>query len=130
MKSAIGLELTGTLTALLLILLFARLLTGRLILPAKAYAILSSIGFFVYVGFLLSGGQGSLPGGSVLAEIWVFWLMMAPILLPLISGLLGWAALRSRWRWGFLGAGFGLLLLPWVVMLAVRLLGSGSASGG
>jgi hypothetical protein len=129
MKSDIGLELTGTLTALLLVLLFTRLLTGRLILPAKAYAALSSIGFFVYIGFLLSSGQGSLPSGSVLVEIWVFWLMMAPILLPLISGLLGWAALRSRWRWGFLGAGFGLLLLPWVDMLAVRLLGGGCASG-
>lgn len=120
MKSDLGIEVTGALTALLLILLFVRLLTGRLVLPAKVYAVLSWMGFVVYVGFLISSGQGSLPSGSVLAEIWVMWLMIAPVLLPLISGLLGWAALRSRWRWGFLGAGFGLLVLPWVVMVAVR----------
>jgi hypothetical protein len=119
-------EMMGALTALLLLLLFARLLTGRLILPAKAYAVLSSIGFIVYTVFLLSSGHWS---RARVNQVWVLWLAMAPLLLPLISGLLGWAALRSRWRWGFLGAGFGLLLLPWVVMLAVRLLGCGSASG-
>jgi len=126
MDAYIWSELLGAFTALLLLLLFTRLLTGRLILHAKAHAVLSSTGFFVYIAFLFSRGHWS---RARVNQIWVLWLMMAPVLLPLISGLLGWAALRSRWRWGFLGAGFGLLLLPWVVALAVHLAGAGPASG-
>jgi hypothetical protein len=109
----------GALTALLLLLLTARLLTGRLILPAKAYTVLSFAGLTAYIVFLLaSGSHFSRPRGG-LAAVWDQWVMIARYLLPLVSGLLGWTALRSFWRWCFLGAGIGLFLLPWVALLVV-----------
>lgn len=129
MDNYIWLEMMGALTALLLLLLITRLLTGRLILPAKFYTVLSSAGLTAYVVFLLASGHWSRPSGGVLAEIWLQWLMIAPMLLPLLSGLLGWAALRSLWRWCFLGAGIGLFLLPWVGALVVYLVGGWSGSG-
>jgi hypothetical protein len=124
------LEMEGALTAVVLLLLFARLLTGRLILPAKAYPVLSFAGLAAYVGFMFISGQSSRPTGGVLAEVWDQWLMISRLLLPLVSGLLGWATLRSFWRWWFLGAGIGLLLLPWVGALIVNSMGSGPSSGG
>jgi hypothetical protein len=123
------LEMTGALTALLLLLLIARLLTGQLILPAKAYVFLSSAGLTAYIVFLVApGGHASFPMGG-LAAVWVQWLVIAPKLLPLVSGLLGWVALRSFWRWCFLAVGIGLLLLPYVVALVLYWLGGGHASG-
>ncbi len=117
----ISVQMLGALTALLLLLLTARLLTGRLILPAKAYAFLSFAGLAAYVVFHLAGPMHSLrprPIGG-LAAVWDQWVMIARFLLPLVSGLLGWAALQSFWRWCFLGAGIGLFLLPWVALLIV-----------
>ena len=108
----IWLEVMAVFTALLLLLLFMRLLTGRLILPARAYAVLSFAGFAAYVVFLSGSGHGSGPSDGFFNVIWLIWLAYTPLLLPLISGLLGWAALRSFWRWVFLGVGFGLILLP------------------
>jgi len=122
-------EMMAALTALLLLLLIARLLTGRLILPTKAYTFLSFAGITAYVVFLFASGHWSRPSGGVSAEILVLWLMIAPMLLPLVSGLLGWAALRSFWRWCLLGVGIGLFLLPWVALLVVYLVGGGRASG-
>ena len=116
-------EMMGALTALLLLLLFARLLTGRLILPAKAYTVLSFAGLTAYIVFLFASGHWSRPSGGAFAEMLVLWLAIAPMLLPLVSGLLGWAALRSPWRWSFLGVGVGLFLLPWVALLVVYLVG-------
>jgi hypothetical protein len=123
MDDYIWLSMMGALTAFLLLLLFVRLLTGRLILPAKAYVFLSFVGLTVYVVFLCASGQFSRPTGGLLAEVWIQWLGIAPILLPLVSGLLGWVALRSFWRWCFLGLGLALLLLPWVALLVVYLAG-------
>ena len=122
-------EMMGALTALLLLLLFARLLTGRLILPAKAYTVLSFAGLTAYVVFLVSSGHWFRPSGGAFAEVWVLWLAIAPMLLPLVSGLLGWAGLQSLWRWCFFGVGIGLFLLPYVALLVVYLLGGGRASG-
>jgi hypothetical protein len=128
MDNYFWLQMMGALTTLLLLLLIARLLTGRLILPAKAYAFLSFAGLTAYVVFLLASGHSSRPSGG-LAAVWDHWLMMAPMLLPLVSGLLGWAALRSFWRWCFLGAGIGLLILPYGAALVLYLVGGGPASG-
>lgn len=123
-------EMTGALTAILLLLLMARLLSGRLILPAKAYAFLSLLGLTAYiVYFLFASGSYSSPRRGGLAAVWFLWLGIAPLLLPLVSGLLGWVALRSGWRWCFLGAGLGLLLLPFALALVLRWVGGGHASG-
>jgi hypothetical protein len=121
MDDYIWLLMMGALTAFLLLLLFIRLLTGRLILPAKAYVFLSFVGLTAYVIFLCGSGQFSRPTGGLLAVVWIQWLAIAPILLPLVSGLLGWVALRSFWRWCFLGVGLALFLLPCVGFLVANL---------
>lgn len=119
MDNYIWLQMLGALTAVLLLLLCARLLAGRMMLPGKAYIVLSFVGLAAHVIFLSGGGHSSRPVGG-LAAFWDQWLVAAPMVLPLVSGLLGWAVVRSFWRWCFLGAGVGLFLLPWVGHLVVR----------
>jgi hypothetical protein len=113
----------GILTALLTALLILRLITGRLILPAWAYLVCSIAGFSAYLAFLLFSETATTGGGSITAATWEVWLLAAPIILPLVAGLVGWVAARSSWRRYFLAAGIGLLLFPWVAALAVYLLG-------
>jgi hypothetical protein len=78
MDNYFWLQMMGALTALLLLLLTARLLTGRLILPAKAYSVLSFAGLTAYIVFLLaSGSHFSRPRGG-LGAVWDQWVAVAP----------------------------------------------------
>jgi hypothetical protein len=114
----------GVGTALLTVLLITRLLTGRLVLSRGANVVAAVAGLFAYVALAFSSGTATVESGGALAVIWDQWLGVAPIILPLVAGLLGWVALRSFWRWCFLVSGVGLLLLPWLVLLLRYFLGS------
>jgi hypothetical protein len=113
----------GILTIVLIALLVARLVAGRLILPPEAYIAGSLAGFSGYIAFLLASGSTTFEGGGIAAEIWEEWLWVAPLILPLVAGFVGWVATRSSLRRYFLATGVGLLLLPLVAAIALYLLG-------
>jgi hypothetical protein len=119
-----SIQIIGALAALQFLVLIANRVTRRLILPAKVCAFLSLAGFASYICFLFVRGSHSIFGPIVgLRGVWIAWTDNARILLPLLSGLLGWVALRSRWRWGFLWVGIGVFLMPYIIVLTILWLG-------
>jgi len=115
------LRVDAVLAAILTMLLVLRLVTRRLIFPKEVYVIAALLGFCGWIAHLFTSGHTTEREGIV-SLIQVAWQAVSPFILPLEGGLLGWWAVRSWWRWCFLVGGVGLLLLPFLVMVLLRVL--------
>ncbi len=104
----------GLLSALLGLAVVTRLVDPRQA-PARACLDGALTGFCGWVAFaFVSDGIRTLQAGSLMAIVWWWWVALAPLIVPLEAGLLGWLGTRSIWRWLFLGA--GVVLAHWVAI--------------
>lgn len=114
------LTLNGVLSAILTLLIALRFL-GRPLKPSPVVCAAGSIaGFCAWTAWLLSSGQVTSGEGGIASLIWQQWIWLAPFLVALEAGFLGWYAVRSFWRWFLLAAGPGILLLLVLLALLVR----------
>lgn len=113
----------GLLVLLLAVVFVVTRLAPRLKPPRSVYgtgALLALCGwaaFWIATGVIssFSGGTfGISVGGGTVFEVFA-----ASVLLPIEAGLLGWAAIRSRWRWALIAAGVLVSFPPFLLLVAV-----------
>jgi hypothetical protein len=96
----------------------SRLKPPRFVYGAGALlALCGWVAFWVAIGVIssFSGGTvGIALRGGVGVDVFA-----ASVLLPIEAGLLGWAAIRSRWRWAFVAAGILVSFPPFLLLVAV-----------
>ena len=111
------LGLDGIIAAGLALLIISTRIARRLLLPRQVYAMGAVAGFLGWGAILVTRGS-VLCTRSLLTTMWILWIMLLPLTLPLLAGLSGWLGARSPWRWVFLcaGAAAGLMPLAAVVM--------------
>ena len=112
----LGFNGIGILSALLTLAILIRLVNRRL-MPARACLAGAALGFWGWLAFFVSRGQWGSRDYSVAAQFWRFWVAMAPMVVPLESGLLGWMGVASLRRWLFLAAGIALVFLPYLLAI-------------
>ncbi|MEJ2009506.1 MAG: hypothetical protein P8Z30_15345 [Acidobacteriota bacterium] len=76
------------------------------------------VAYWVAIGIISSSGRGTVFGIALGGGVG-FDVLAASVLLPIEAGLLGWAAIRSRWRWALIAAGVVVSLPPLVLLVAV-----------
>jgi hypothetical protein len=113
-----------TLLALLLAAVFIvprfapRLKPMRFVYGACALlALCGWVAYWVAIGVISSftgGTVGIAVGGGFGVGVFA-----ASVLLPIEAGLLGWAAMRSRWRWALIAAGVLVSFPPFLLLVAV-----------
>ena len=97
-----------------------RLKPRRVVYGAGAVLALCGWGaFWVVMGVISSFSGGTVGiavavGGGIGVGV-----LAASVLLPIEAGLLGWGAMRSRWRWAFVAAGVLVSLPPFLLLVAV-----------
>lgn len=107
----------GILSAVLALAVVTRFACRRL-MPGRACVVGAVMGFCGWVAFLVSpGGSWSIQNPSFAVNAWLDWLAFAPLIVPLLAGLLGWLGTASRWRWVLLGAGVVPGVLPYLVAI-------------
>ena len=113
----------GLLALLLAIVLLVPRFAPRLKPPRSVcgtgalLAICGWAAFWIAIGVIssFSGGTfGISVGGGAGFEVFA-----ATVLLPIEAGLLGWAAIRSRWRWALIAAGVLVSFPPFLLLVAV-----------
>jgi hypothetical protein len=113
----------GLLALLLAVVFIVPRFTPRLEPPRFVYsagALLALCGwaaFWVAMG-VISSFSGGTVGIAVRGGIGVG-VFAASVLLPIEAGLLGWAAIRSRWRWALITAGVLVSFPPFLLLVAV-----------
>jgi hypothetical protein len=114
----LGLNGIGILSALLGLAIVIRLVSRRL-MPARACLAGAALGFGGWLAYVVSKGKWGSADRSVAAVVWLFWAAMAPLVVPLEAGVLGWMGAGPIRRWFFLAA--GVVLAVSLVLLAILL---------
>jgi hypothetical protein len=107
----------GILSAILALAVVTRFVRRRL-MPGRACVAGAVMGFCGWVAFAVSPGSSwGIRNPSFAVTAWLDWVAFAPLIVPLLAGLLGWLGTASRWRWAFLGAGVALGVLPYLAAI-------------
>ena len=113
----------GLLALLLAVVFIVARVAPRLKPPRFVYgagallALCGWVAFWVAMGVIssFSGGTvGIAVGSGVGVDVFA-----ASVLLPIEAGLLGWAAMRSRWRWALIAVGVLVSFPPFLLLVAV-----------
>ena len=113
----------GLLALLLAVLFVVPRFAPRLKPPRIVYGVGALLAFGGWVTYwvaigLISSFSGGTVGVAVRGGVGVD-VFAAAVLLPVEAGLLGWAAMRSRWRWVLITAGVLVSFPPFLLFIAV-----------